>query len=140
MREVFQCLWYDMLGGLDRVVSRPHNWRHSSVCDPSLLPWAYNHAIRRTRHFAATSVSFPCSFRRCKVDMGTLNTAPCHMYQVIAITRCPTYSFDAGKICAVCHILQVDRYAHTGSGVLGRALYHLRLSSGLLLFRSPSPN
>jgi len=83
--------------------SEAHALSHSAVSDPLLSAWVQNLVRKRAWHLAATSVKYipPSSVQHCKVDRGTLKTAPRHIYQDVAVKICRSCSFGVGKICAL---------------------------------------
>jgi hypothetical protein len=58
---------------------------------PSRWPWIHIRVNRRARNFAATSITSQLPPLLCRMEMGALKTAPCHIYQAIADTSCRTH-------------------------------------------------
>jgi hypothetical protein len=88
--------------------SEAHTLSHSAVSDPLLSRRVQNLVRKKARHLDATSIKsiLPSSIRCCKIDRGILKIPPRHIYQEIAVKRCRSCSFGAGKIYAVCRTLE----------------------------------
>jgi len=91
-----------------------HSLSHIAVAELFLKFCVHIPPIRRARHFASISINPqpPCLFGFCRVDIGTRNVGPFHMYHAIAVVNCRAHVVGAGNTWAVCHIF-ARRYVFT---------------------------